>query len=79
MRNILSLKYIFLILIITAGFIQIIYSIKNRQIREIEEKELNIHSEKIENCIDIENKSRRRVYENIKLSEYCIDKFGTFK
>ena len=66
-------------LIITIGFIHINLSLKNSQLKKIDEKELNILSDKIENCIDIENKSKRTNFENIKLSEYCIDKFGTKK
>ena len=38
-----------------------------------------IYIEKLENCIDIENKNKRSFYENIQLSEYCIDKFGYFE
>ena len=52
---------------------------KIHQSKKLEEENLNIERDKIENCIDIENKSKRTYYENIKLSEYCIDKFGTKK
>jgi len=47
------------------------------QLKKLGEENLNNKRDKIENCIDIENKSKRTYYENIKLSEYCIDKFGT--
>ena len=66
-------------LIITIGFIHINLSLKNSQLKKIDEKELNILSDKIENCIDIENKNRRNINENIKLSEYCINKFGNIR
>ena len=49
------------------------------QLKKLEEENLNNERDKIKNCIDIENKSKRTYYENIKLSEYCIDKFGTNK
>ena len=39
---------------------------------------LNDLFERIKNCIDIENKDKRSLNENIKLSEYCIDKFGNY-
>ena len=48
------------------------------QLKKIEEIELNDFSERIKNCIDIENRNKRNLNENIKLSKYCIDKFGTF-
>ena len=31
---------------------------------------------KLSNCIDIQNNNKRKIYENIKLKEYCINKFG---
>ena len=34
---------------------------------------------KIRSCIDIQNKNKRNIYENIELSEYCINKFGSNK
>ena len=76
--NFFKRNYIILILLIITYFIQFIISYKNNQLKKVEE-ELNNHSDKIENCIDIENKSKRSIYENIKLSEYCIDNFGTNK
>ena len=42
-------------------------------------KSLDNQSEMIKNCIDLENKNKRSIYENIKLSEYCIDNFGIIK
>ena len=68
--------YILLILLSTSFFVQFIFN-KYNQFKK--EKELNNQSDRIENCIDIENKSKRSVYENIKLSEYCIDNFVTTK
>tara|TARA_B100000212_G_scaffold165589_1_gene124562 strand:- start:91 stop:324 length:234 start_codon:yes stop_codon:yes gene_type:complete len=70
-----------LILLLLFGItciVQFIIYKKNYQLKKVEE-ELNNHSDKIENCIDIENKNKRSIYENIKLSEYCIDNFGTNK
>ena len=52
---------------------------KNNEFKKFEKEELNTHSDKIERCIDIENKNKRTIFENIKLSEYCIDKFGKIK
>ena len=75
LKNILKLNYILLILIITAGFVQVIISYNNNQLKKIEEEELNFRSDKIEKCIDIENKNKRTIDENIRLSKYCIDNF----
>ena len=77
--NFLKKNYILLILLITAGLVQLMANKKNYQLKKLEEVNLNNERDKIENCIDIENKSKRTYYENIKLSEYCIDKFGTKK
>tara|TARA_B100000963_G_scaffold37905_1_gene28282 strand:- start:92 stop:325 length:234 start_codon:yes stop_codon:yes gene_type:complete len=75
----LSIKhYILFIVLITIFFIQFITLKKNNQLKKVEE-ELNNQSDKIKSCIDIENKNERSIYENIKLSEYCIDNFGTSK
>ena len=76
--NFLKKQYILFILLIASCFVQFIISKKNNQLKKVEE-ELNNQSERIENCIDIENKNKRSNYENIKLSEYCIDNFGTIK
>ncbi len=75
--NFLKKHYILLILFTTfLGLIIVIYKIK--QLKKVEKK-LNNHSDKIERCIDSENNNRRTIIENIKLSEYCIDKFGSIK
>ena len=76
--NFFKRNYILLILLIITYFIQFIISYKNNQLKKVEE-ELKNQSEKIENCIDIENKNQRSIYDNIKLSEYCIDNFGSTK
>ena len=77
--NFLKKNYILLILLITACFVQLMANKKIYQLKKLEEENLNNERDKIENCIDIENKSKRTFYENLKLSEYCIDKFGTKK
>ena len=79
LRNFLKLDNIFLLFLIIAGLTQIIMLFKNNELKKLEKNELNNHSDKIENCIDIENKNKRTIYENIKLSEYCINKFGTIR
>ena len=78
LKNILNKNYILLILLIATPLILIEITFKNKELKKIEEEnKLNI--DKIENCIDIENKNKRTIYENIKLSEYCIDNFGIIK
>ena len=67
-----------MILLITLITYFIIYH-KNNLLKKLEKEELNNQSDLIENCIDIENKNKRTIYENIKLSEYCINKFGNIK
>ena len=77
--NFLKIHNILLILLLTTCLIQIILFFRNNHLKRVEEEELNNQSDKIENCIDIENKNKRTVYENIKLSEYCIDNFGIIR
>ena len=76
--NFLKKDYILFILLSTAFFFQFIKLYENKQLKEVEEILYN-QSDKIEKCIDFENKNKRSIYENLKLSEYCIDNFGTFK
>ena len=76
--NFLKKSYILWILLSTTFFVQFFIASKNNQLKKLEE-EFNKHSDKIENCIDFENKNKRTIYENIKLSEYCIDNFGIIK
>ena len=77
--NFLKKHYILLILLITTSSVQISIFYINNHLKKVEDEELNNQSDKIKNCIDIENKNKRTIYENIKLSEYCIDNFGTMK
>ena len=75
--NFLKKNYIFLILLSTACFFQFIIFYENKRLKKVEE-ELNNQSDIIEKCIDFENKNKRTIFENIKLSEYCINNFGIF-
>ena len=54
--NFLNKNYILLILLITTLFSLIVVTYKNYHLKKLEEKELNTQSDKIKNCIDIENK-----------------------
>ncbi len=76
--NFLHKYYILLILLSTTFFVQFLLFYENRQLKNVEEQ-LDNQSDKIEKCIDFENKNKRSIYENIKLSEYCIYNFGTIK
>ena len=69
---------LFILLCIPCLFQMIIF-FQNYQLGKVEQDELYNQTDKIEKCIDIENKNKRTIYENIKLSEYCIDNFGTMK
>ena len=70
--------YILLILLGTTCVVQFFKFNENKQLKKLEEK-LDNQSDIIEKCIDIQNKNKRSINENIKLSEYCIDNFGTIK
>ena len=72
--NFFKKNYILLILLIITCLLLYNNYPKNKR-----KEELINQSDKIEKCIDIENKNKRSIYENIKLSEYCIDNFGTIK
>ena len=72
-------KYLILLILLSATcFVQFIKFYENKQLKKLEEK-LDNQNDIIENCIDFENKNERTIFENIKLSEYCIDNFGTIK
>ena len=77
--NFLKKYYILWILLSTTFFVQFFIANKNNQLKKFEEEEFKNQSDKIENCIDFENKNKRTIYENIKLSEYCINNFGIIK
>ena len=76
--NFLKKYYILLILLSATCFVQFIKFYENKQLKKLEDK-LDNQSDILENCIDFENKNKRTIYENIKLSEYCVDNFGTIK
>ena len=76
--NVLKKYFILLILLSITCFVQVIKFYENKQLKKVEDK-LNNQSDMIEKCIDFENKNKRSIYENIKLSEYCIDNFGNIK
>ena len=76
--NFLKNHYILLILLSSTCFVQFLIFNKNIQLKKAED-ELGNQSDKIKKCIDIENKNKRSIYENIELSEYCINNFGKAK
>ena len=76
--NFLNKYYILFILLSTTCLVQFLVIYENRQLKKLE-KQLDNQSDKIEKCIDFENKNKRSINENIKLSEYCMDNFGTIK
>ena len=76
--NFLKKYYILIILLSTTISVQLIIFYQNRQLKKLEEQ-LDNQSDKIEKCIDFENKNKRSIYENTRLSEYCIDNFGSIK
>ena len=76
--NFLKKYFILFILLSTICFVKFITIYENRQLKK-QEEQFDSQSDKIEKCIDFENKNKRSLYENIKLSEYCIDNFGAIK
>ena len=76
--NFVKKYYILLILFSTTFFFQFIKFYENKQLKKVEEK-IDDQIDIIENCIDFENKNNRSIYENIKLSEYCMENFGAIK
>ena len=76
--NFFKNHYILLILLSFTCLVQFILFNKNKHLKKVED-ELNNKIDRIENCIDIDNKNKRSIYENLKLSEYCIDNFSITK
>ena len=75
--NFFKKRNILLILLSASCVVQLIIY-KNKQLENVEEEVYNKINQ-IEKCIDIENKNKRTIYENLKLSEYCINEFGTIR
>ena len=76
--NFLKNYYILLILLITTCLVNLFISYENKQIKKLD-KQLDNQIDRVGKCIDFDNKNKRSINENIKLSEYCIDNFGTIK
>ena len=76
--NLLKNYYILFILLSTICVVQFMIIYKNRQLKK-PEVQFDKQNDIIEKCIDFENKNKRSIYENIKLSEYCINNFGIIK
>ena len=74
MRN-YSTRFLILLLVIFIFFF-ILKLIKKMESIKSEKIDLINQSIKLSNCIDIQNNNKRKIYENIKLKEYCINKFG---
>ena len=74
MKKIKKTILFILIIIISSIFVQLFKVIKYQRLEKKEVYNLRI---KIKNCIDINNKNKRKVNENIELIEYCINEFGS--
>ena len=44
-----------------------------------EKNKLKISAEILNECFDLENKSKRTINESLKLIEYCLEEFGSEK
>ena len=76
--NFLKKYCILFVLFSITCFVQFKIIYENRQLKKLDEQ-LDNQSDKIKRCIDFENKNKRSIYDNLKLSEYCIDNFSTNK
>ena len=60
-------------------FFQLRRLFNNFDLKRNKNRNLENQTTRIRSCIDIQNKNKRNIYENIKLSEYCINEFGSNK
>ena len=57
------------------GTFKIINSIKTLKVENHKNKIINDYAIKLKSCFDLENKSKRRIYESLELIEYCVKEF----
>ena len=71
------------IILLTILFLQglKIYSDFNnsRELKKEEKNRLKKSAEVLNNCFDLENKSKRSVNDSMKLIEYCLKEYGSKK
>ena len=79
MTNSTKIKSLLLFLFTILILIQFIKVFNKNRLNKLNNSEINKKSIQLKNCIDIENKTDRKMYENIRLSEYCIKEFGSIK
>ena len=75
----ISLKSIFIYLILFLIGIVLIFAATNQNPKRLKNIQLKNKSIKLSDCIDIENKNSRNLYENIELIEFCLNEFRTTK
>ena len=71
----LSLKSLFIYLILFLFCLIFIFTSTNQNPKRLKNIQLKNKSIKLNDCIDIENKSSRNLNENIELIEFCLNEF----
>ena len=51
----------------------------SRDLKNEEKNKLKKSAEILNECFDLENKSKRTINESLKLIEYCLEEFGSEK
>ena len=78
LRN-LQLNELFIYLVLILICLIFIFSSLNHSPEKLKNIELKNKSIKLKDCIDIENKNRRSSFENIELTEFCLNEFRSKK
>ena len=78
LRN-LQLNSIFIYLVLFLICLIFILSSLNQSPKKLKNIQLKNKSIKLKDCIDIENKYSRSSYENIELTEFCLNEFRSNK
>ena len=74
LRN-LQLNSIFIYIVLISICLIFIFSSLNHNPKNLKNIQLKNKSIKLKDCLDIENKNRRSSYENVELTEFCLNEF----
>ena len=80
MKNLrITLAVIFLSIVLLFSLKTYRYFVITSDLKNEEKNKLKKSAEILNECFDLENKSKRTINESLKLIEYCLEEFGSEK
>ena len=80
MKNLrITLAVIFLSIVFLFSLKTYRYFVITSDLKNEEKNKLKKSAEILNECFDLENKSKRTINESLKLIEYCLEEFGSEK